>query len=115
MADRDHGMPDTVVTTTDELYLVNGRLVRGVELTVTEEVFEQYRLGYRCIHCQHYPQPEPMPKHCCEPYCRFPIRERQHQVLGFEDRGESDLVPDRTTGPTIDVMDDSLWLPGRDF
>jgi hypothetical protein len=110
------GIPDCVVTTTNELYAINGRLARGVNITVGPEVFEQYRLGYRCLACHHYPQPEGMPEHCCEPYCRFPMRRDQLRQLEFEDRGESDLVPDQTQQNIAErrrqlIENDDLWLP----
>lgn len=116
MEDRAHGLPGAVVSPTNELYKINGRIARGYEITVPPDVFEQYRHGYRCIACQHFPQPTPFPEHCCEPYCRFPIRRDQLARLEFADRGESDRVPD----PTQDdyharrqrlLDNDDIWLP----
>lgn len=112
MADKNHGMPEAVVRTTDELYAINGRLARGVNITVTPEIFEQYRTGYRCLACHHFPQREAFPAECCEPYCRFGMRREQLELLAFEDRGEIDLWPTRA-GEAIDVHDDSIWLPGQ--
>jgi hypothetical protein len=111
------GIPNCVVQTNDELYVVNGRLARGYAITVSPDVFEQYRQGYRCMACHHFPQPEPFPDHCCEPYCRFPMKTKQLELLEFEHRGESDLVPDPTQ-QNIDerrrrlLENDDLWLPG---
>ena len=114
MADRDHGMPDAVVRTTDELYLTEGRLTLGSNVTVTPEIFEQYRTGYRCLACHHFPQPHAFPKECCEPYCRFPIARDQIRQLEFEDRGEIDLWP--TRGEEDDerrerLAEQDVWLP----
>jgi hypothetical protein len=60
----------------NEVYIVNGRPTWGINMTVTTEHFEQYRLGYRCIACHHFPQPEAFPDNCCEPYCQFPMKRR---------------------------------------
>lgn len=113
MADRQHGIPNAVVRPTNELYEVNGRLTRGIDMTVPPEVFEQYREGYRCIACHHFPQPEPFPEHCIEPYCRFPMRTEQSRQLEFEYRGDVDLWPTRAAESGIDMHDNSLWLPGQ--
>lgn len=115
MADTDHGMPGTVIRDTNELYVLNGRLVRGANMTVTPEVFEQYRLGYRCLACFHFPQPEAFPERCCEPYCRFPMKRDQLQLLEYEHRGDVDLWP--THADEDDERrerlenDHDMWLP----
>lgn len=114
MADSDHGMPEAVVTTTNEVYVVNGRETWGIGITVTPEHFEQYRLGYRCIACHHFPQPEAFPDHCCEDYCRFPIKRDQLRFLEFEDRGEETLlVDDEDDVERIrhDLRGQGIWLP----
>lgn len=117
MADKDHGLGVAIVEPTNEIYKLNGRLVRGVNLVVDDEVFEQYRLGYRCLACHHFPQPEPMPERCCEDYCRFPMRRDQLRLLEFEDRGKTDRVVDGSNDDYHErrerlINNDDLWLPG---
>lgn len=112
MADRDHGMPDAVVRPSDELFVLNGRLARGLHMTVTPEAFEQYRTGYRCLACHHFPQPEAFPKSCCEPYCRFPMKRDQLQHLEREFGGIEDLWPTRDEDELRDdLSDQGVWLP----
>lgn len=116
MADRQSGIPNAVVQTSNELYRIGDRLVRGVTMTIGPEVFEQYRTGYRCLKCHHFPQPEPFPNECCEPYCRFQMKREQLALLEFQDRGESDLVPDPAQADYHErrkrlLENDDLWLP----
>jgi len=112
MADRDHGMPEAVVRPTDELYAVNSRLARGINITVSPETFEQYRTGYRCLACHHFPQPEPFPDRCVEPYCRYPMRRDQLAQLEFEYRGDEELWPTRTDEELRDELrGQGVWLP----
>jgi hypothetical protein len=94
-----------VVRTSDIVYFKNGRGVRGIEMTVDPETFEQYRQGYRCIECHHAPQPEAFPVECVEPYCRFRMRELQMRKIEAEYE-EVELWPERE--PTVDSK---LWTP----
>ena len=116
------GIPEMIVEPSTEVHTINGREVRGVNKAVPEEVFEQYRQGYRCFACDHAPQPEPFPNACVEPYCRYPMKRDQLRDLEFHDRGS------RRYGPTpFDEIDDmfgeereresfkkrtGIWLPG---
>ena len=109
MADRDHGMPDAVVQAAGELRPINGELRLGLNINVTDEVFEQYRLGYRCLACHHFPQPRPFPDNCVEDYCRFEMKRRQLELLAFEHRGDADLNEERRRRQQIE--DQGLWLP----
>lgn len=118
------GIPEMIVEAIPEVHVVNGREVAGVNKVVPPEVWEQYRLGYRCLACDHAPQPEPFPKHCIEPYCKYPMRESQLADFERLDRG-----PMRY-GPTpLDEIDEmfgeererefyrrktSIWIPGDD-
>jgi hypothetical protein len=102
-------MPDSVVRPSNEIYRdADGDLRAGVHITVSPEIFEQYRTGYRCIVC-HTVQDEPFPTVCKEVYkdgggCGFPIRDKQMDRIGFEFRGEVDLWPTRAD-------DLGIWTP----
>lgn len=112
MADRDHGLPHAVVRRSNELYRTDAGVRQGVDMVVPPEVFEQYRLGYRCIACHHFPQPSAFPDNCCEPYCRFPMRRDQMARLEAGHRGEEDLWPTRTDEELRgDLEDQGVWLP----
>lgn len=97
------GMPNATVTSAREVY--GDRL--GLKVTVDPETFEQFRTGYRCLKC-YAAQEHAWPEECVEPYCRFPIREKQADLIEFEFRGEETLWPDR------EPMDNpsGMWLPG---
>lgn len=110
------GMPEAVVRPIGEVEVVNGRPTLGLNITVTPDVLEQYRQGYRCIACHHGPQPKAFPEHCSEPYCRFPMRRDQAAELARQMRGEEDLWPDDhedDDGERRDRLErDGFWLPG---
>lgn len=101
----DPGMPNAVLRQSREVY--GDRL--GVHLTVDPETFEQFRTGYRCLKC-YAAQDSAFPERCIEWYCRFPIREKQADLIHFEYRGEEELWPDR------EPMDNpsGMWLPGQE-
>jgi hypothetical protein len=116
------GVPDMIVESSDEVHIVNDRPVLGVNKAVPPETFEEYRLGYRCLACDHGQQPEPFPDNCVEPYCRYPMKTDQLRDLERQDRGT------RRYGPTplseVDEMfgderererfkpRSGIWLPG---
>jgi hypothetical protein len=100
------GMPDAVVLNDDKLYAWgDGTLRRGSNILLPKETIEQYRQGYRCIRC-HGVQDEPFPRECQQPFCRFPMRDRQLDLLAVEDGGEMDPWPNRRT---------DMWLPGDEW
>ena len=112
------GMPEAVVQPTGDIEIVNGRPTLGLNITVSPEVFEQYRQGYRCLACHHGPQPEPFPEHCCEPYCRFPMRRDQARMIELQMKGYEELWPDEEPLDEERLRHDhlrsqGLWLPDR--
>lgn len=115
MADSDHGMPEAVVQPSGEIHIINGRPTLGIAMTVTPEHFEQYRQGYRCIACHHFPQPEAFPKNCVEPYCRFPMKRDQLRHLELEHKGDEELWPEEEPEDEErirhDLRSQGLWLP----
>lgn len=100
-----------VVRHSDEVYETrDGRKRVGLHMTVSPEIFEQYRQGYRCMNCHIGVQDEPFPERCKEPFCRYPMRRDQLRRLEFEDRGQETLWPD--TEPAEEPPD--MWLPGQE-
>lgn len=117
------GIPEMIVEMApEEAYVVNGRPTMGVNKAVPPEVFEQYRQGYRCLACDHAPQPEPFPKECVEPYCRYPMKRDQLRDLEFHDKGSQRYGPtpfseiDEIFGEederTNFTKRTGIWLPG---
>jgi hypothetical protein len=101
----------------NEVYIdSNGRKRVGVHMTVTPEIMEQFRAGYRCIACKVGVQSEPFPERCVEPWCRFPMRRDQSARFAYEHRGEETLWPDREAA---DVERETwearngFWLPNQ--
>ena len=86
------GLPGAIVEDAPERWVINGQPRRGVNIAVTDEQFEQYRQGYRCIRC-HGVQPEPFPAECVEPFCKFRIKDDQIRFLESEFRGEHRYGP----------------------
>lgn len=98
-------MPNAVVRESNAVYVTpDGRRHVMNDIVVNADQAEQYRQGYRCLACHHAPQPEPFPEFCCEPYCRFPMREKQAERFNMEFRGEEDLWPTRAD-------DLGIWTP----
>lgn len=87
------GIPEMIVEDSPEIHVINGRPVRGVNKAVPEEVFEQYRTGYRCLACDHAPQEEPFPEECVESYCKYPMKADQLHDLEVLDRGRHRYGP----------------------
>lgn len=90
------GMPAAVVQSSDEVYVdADGELRHGLHVTLPAGNVEQIRQGYRCIMC-FAAQPSEAPVECVEPYCRYPIRERQQAEFHRQFGGGEDLWPNRT-------------------
>lgn len=90
------GMPGAVVQNSTEAYKdADGELRHGLHVTLPAENVEEIRQGYRCIMC-FAAQPTEAPEECCEPYCRYPIRERQQAEFLRQFAGEEDLWPNHT-------------------
>lgn len=107
-------MPGAVFQPSAEVFTVNGRKMLGLHATVTPEQFEQYRTGYRCFACHHFPQPQPFPKVCCEPYCNFEIAKYQIERLTRDFGGYEDLWPTRDEDERRDDLEQhGVWLPPR--
>jgi len=107
--------------------LKDGRRMVETDMCLPPEYVEQYRQGYRCIMCHGGPQPEAFPKECFEPFCDFPMRERQVEVFTRLFAGEAtheQSEEERELGPLemtdleweqaeIDVQKahEFLWIP----
>ena len=98
------GLPGAVVQTSNELYVKDGRTVRGVDITLPPDVFEEYKAGYRCLSC-HAAQESAWPEECCEPYCRFKMKAEQPRLIEMEFQGEKDLWPNR------EPLESDIWTP----
>ena len=93
------GMPHAVIRTSKDLYVRDGELVLGWDLTTTPEIIEQFRQGYRCVKC-YAVQSVAFPEVCEEVYkdgggCGYPMRAEQMWFLEREYRGEEPLWPNR--------------------
>lgn len=94
------GLGETIVEGARTGSLVNGVPRQDVNLVVSEEIFQQYRQGYRCLKCYGV-QSQPFPEECEEPFCSFGIKENQLRYLEAEFQGEEFY------GPTPDdVLDE---------
>lgn len=95
----------------------DGRMMSDVTMELPPEYIEQMREGYRCAKCFHGPQPEPFPEQCVEPYCRFPMKERQMDLFAYLYKGDS--TPPEPEEPDYEreayEEGSPLLLPGRDF
>lgn len=112
---------DDVAMYSDEL----GGWRSRVHVTMPPELFEQYRLGYRCPRC-HSPQSQAMPEECETVWrdtgqrCGFKIKRDLHAWLNEEFEGEEELWPDREA-ELADQRErenfkkrSGIWLPGDD-
>lgn len=95
-----HGLEGAIVQPGNEVVVDrDGRANVMPHVSVTEEHYEQYRQGYRCLTCHHFPQPEPFPKNCAEPYCRYAMRDRQAEDFARQFKGHYDPWPTRRAEP----------------
>ncbi len=117
------GLPGAVVRNSDDLFVDrrDGELYLGTNVTVTPEVFEQFRQGIRCIACFAV-QSQAFPEICEEVYkdgggCGFRMRERQSERIQQEFKGEDILWPDRPVDEERQEWRPSgnsrIWIPGR--
>lgn len=112
----DPGMGEVIVEDAPEVWRINGRLVGGANIAVSDEVFDQFRHGYRCLRCYGV-QPEAFPDECVEPFCRFPIRADQLRYLEAEHRGEQRYGPSPIDDAAEEVERQTwtpktgIWLP----
>lgn len=116
------GLAGATVRHSNEVFVESdGQKRVGVKITVSPDIFEQYRLGYRCLVC-HGIQDEPFPVVCQQVYkdrphpepcmcghcrCGFRMRAKQMERLTFEFRGEENLWPTREE----DDDERRVWLP----
>jgi hypothetical protein len=79
----DWRKPLTVLDTEpgDEMYIVNGRLVRSLKVIFDRESTERIRQGYACAKCLQVFE-VPWPERC--PTCGAPIRARQQEYFERE-------------------------------
>jgi hypothetical protein len=103
-----------VVRNSNEVYVdSDGRQRVGIHITVTPDVVEQFRTGYRCIACKVGVQDEPFPENCVEPWCRFPMKRDQAERFAYEFRGYETLWPDREEADVEREKYEKrgIWLP----
>lgn len=93
----------------------DGRLMADVTMELPPEYIEQIQEGYRCIKCFHGPQPQKFPKECVEPFCRFPIADRQADLFRYLYKG--DVTPEDPAEYDYEeaAYEGQVLLPGRDF
>ena len=113
------GMPDTTVRTSREVWAENGELRMGIDFAVPDEIFEQWKQGYRCAGPPHgcfAAQREAFPEKCIEPYCNFNLKRVLASWLEYAYRGEEALWPAQDDGfdPERDAFArrSGIWLPG---
>lgn len=112
------GLPNAVVRTSGEVWSEGGELRMGLNITVGDDTFEEWKQGYRCAAPPHgclAAQKEPFPEKCIEPYCNFNLKRDLASWLGFAYRGEVELWPDRDDGydPEREAFQarTGLWTP----
>jgi hypothetical protein len=94
-----------------EAGLTNAFLDEMGNLHVSPEQFEQYRTGYRCWKC-HAAQTEPFPRECVEWYCRYPMRERQTELIEREvSHADATIDPDSDQDRRDGLRERGVWLP----
>jgi ribosomal protein L37E len=89
-----------------EIIVLNDRVTRGVNKTLTREAWEEVRIGRRCIRCEEPQLKEEFPKQCS--LCGFPMKE--HQMRYFERlfQGEEWVGSTIDWRAELDRMDDEL-------
>jgi hypothetical protein len=103
-------MAGAVIRSNREVY--GDRL--GIDVTVTPEILEQFRTGYRCMAPGCWTvQDEPFPEVCKEVFkdgggCGFEMRKYQAEYFAKQFEGETNLWPEN------EPMENSsgMWLPG---
>lgn len=78
----------------------NGRKHVVINWILTQDEFDQMRLGYMCVNCKE-PFREAFPKTCF--ICDFPVRDRQLEFLERDHQGEKHYGP--TPLSKLDEMD----------
>lgn len=113
------GLPGATVRPSNEVFVDprDGSKYLGVHITISPEIFEQYRTGYRCLAC-HTPQDEPFPEVCKEVYkdgggCGYRMKDDQMRRLQYEFRGEVDLWEGRDEDFERQnwARANNVWLP----
>lgn len=94
------------VEPSDEAFITSdGRIQRGVKLTLSPETIERMRLGYMCVKCQE-PFQVPWPIRCH--VCGAPIASKQREYFHRElAPGVVDL------GSRVSMRDELAELPER--
>lgn len=112
------GLPNAVVRTSGEVYRDGKELKQGLNITVTDDTFDEWKQGYRCAAPPHgclAAQREAFPEKCIEPYCNFNLKRDLSSWLEFAYRGEVELWPDRDDyDPEREEFQrrTGVWLPG---
>ena len=127
----DPGLKGAVVRAAPEKHLTPRGWEAQPHITMPPELFEQYRQGWRCPSC-HTVQDEALPKVCKTVWkdtgerCGYPIRDRLHEWLNVNFRGEETLWPDREDEINQEREIEewgynkalgngtTIWLPGDD-
>lgn len=110
------GLPNAVVRTSGEVWNEGGELRMGLNITVGDDTFEEWKQGYRCAAPPHgclAAQREAFPEKCIEPYCNFNLKRDLADWLRFAYQGEVELWPEMDEGdPEREAFDRRIWLPG---
>jgi hypothetical protein len=98
------GLPGAQVRSSGEIFEDTGEVRHSINWSLTPELVEQIRQGYRCALPPHgcgAAQPEPFPEKCVEPYCNFNIK--RDVLTWFEGvyAGEEVVWPDGSEGEAV--------------
>jgi len=98
----------------DELVQIGDRLMRDVEVLISDEEFERIRTGYMCLKCfQRFETA--WPKVCTMPVCLYPVAEQQSMDLARLYTGRLEQVQeskeDRDERGREHYRKQGIWIP----
>lgn len=83
------------------------------DIRVTPAQYQEFRQGYRCVICLGAQQAA-FPDKCIEPYCEFPIRDRQLWVLDENTEEQGPHVVDEIGADELrreTLREQGLYIP----
>ena len=89
-----------------DVVVEEGSMTRAADVTWPKDVIRKIQAGYQCLKCWE-PQPEPFPKECGNPCCRYPMRAAQAHDFELEFEG------DKWIGPVTSLDDEIAKLEER--